>query len=228
MPPINISSITSSVKNGFNAFKSWINNAIEHKDDHVESVVHELAVFRGTLEVEGKHLLDAARQQLDAVKVAFNDLVESDLMKATQDELRALALTLIEAGMAIKKVVDENPEAFKILGIVAGTVLIAIGTEVLLPALSLSILRLLGFSELGPVAGSIAAGIQSKVYGGVIKAGSPFAWAQAAAMGRIAATSALELTAGGAAVAAGAGLIEDASTGRGVGMHVGDALGQLD
>ena len=47
-------------------------------------------------------------------------------------------------------------------------------------------------------------------------------------MGRIAATSALELTAGGTAVVAGAGLIEDASNGRGVGMPVGNELGQLD
>ena len=43
-------------------------------------------------------------------------------------------------------------------------------------------LAFIGFSSVGPVAGSIAAGIQSAVYGGAVVKGSLFAACQAAAM----------------------------------------------
>jgi hypothetical protein len=45
-----------------------------------------------------------------------------------------------------------------------------------------TILGVIGFAVTGPVAGTLAAGIQSTVYGGTIAAGSWFAWAQAVAM----------------------------------------------
>lgn len=44
------------------------------------------------------------------------------------------------------------------------------------------VVNALGFSAVGPVAGSIAAGIQSVVYGGAVAKGSLFAAAQSAAM----------------------------------------------
>ena len=46
----------------------------------------------------------------------------------------------------------------------------------------LTILGVIGFAVTGPVAGSLAAVIQSTVYGGSVAAGSWFAAAQAAAM----------------------------------------------
>lgn len=45
-----------------------------------------------------------------------------------------------------------------------------------------TVLGIIGFAVTGPVAGSLAAGIQSTVYGGSIAAGSWFAWAQSVAM----------------------------------------------
>lgn len=40
----------------------------------------------------------------------------------------------------------------------------------------------IGFAVTGPVAGTVAAGIQSVFYGGAVASGSLFAWAQAVAM----------------------------------------------
>ena len=45
-----------------------------------------------------------------------------------------------------------------------------------------TVLGVIGFAATGPVAGSLAAGIQSVVYGGAVGAGSMFAWAQSVAM----------------------------------------------
>ena len=51
-----------------------------------------------------------------------------------------------------------------------------------LACLGVSALRVIGFAVTGPVAGSVAAAIQSIVYGGSVVAGSLFAWAQSVAM----------------------------------------------
>lgn len=48
--------------------------------------------------------------------------------------------------------------------------------------IGLTILGVIGFAVTGPVAGSLAAVIQSTVYGGSVAAGSWFALAQSAAM----------------------------------------------
>jgi hypothetical protein len=45
-----------------------------------------------------------------------------------------------------------------------------------------TILGVIGFAVTGPVAGSLAAVMQSSFYGGTIAAGSWFAWAQSIAM----------------------------------------------
>lgn len=79
---------------------------------------------------------------------------------------------------------------------VAKIALVAGGTVAVAPALAVGGLGLLGFSAAGPVAGTVAAGIQSAVYGGTVASGSLFATAQAAAMGGIA-VSAVQ-TVGGA------------------------------
>ena len=51
-----------------------------------------------------------------------------------------------------------------------------------LTCLGVTALGVIGFAATGPVAGSVAAGIQSTFYGGSIAAGSWFAWAQSVAM----------------------------------------------
>ena len=52
----------------------------------------------------------------------------------------------------------------------------------LLSYLFVTILGAIGFAATGPVAGSVAAGIQSTVYGGTVAAGSWFAFFQSVAM----------------------------------------------
>ena len=47
---------------------------------------------------------------------------------------------------------------------------------------AITVLGVIGFAVTGPVAGSLAAAIQSSVYGGSVAAGSWFAVAQATAM----------------------------------------------
>jgi len=81
------------------------------------------------------------------------------------------------------------------------------GAAVVLPALAVGGLGLLGFSAVGPVAGSAAALIQSTFYGGAVASGSAFALAQAAAMGGIAVGSAAEVVAGAFALTAGVGVV---------------------
>jgi Interferon-induced 6-16 family len=79
---------------------------------------------------------------------------------------------------------------------VAGAV-VAVGA-----LLTLRVLGLVGFSAIGPVAGSLAAGWQSSM--GAVSAGSLFAWCQSAATGGAAATAVTATGIGGGIAAAGA------------------------
>ncbi|KAJ6467516.1 hypothetical protein C8R47DRAFT_813418 [Mycena vitilis] len=67
----------------------------------------------------------------------------------------------------------------------AGIGLITLGGITVGPAVLVGTLNLLGFSASGIVSGSIAAMIQSAVYGGYVASGSAFALAQSAAAGGI-------------------------------------------
>ncbi|KAG8914237.1 hypothetical protein FRC01_004165, partial [Tulasnella sp. 417] len=89
----------------------------------------------------------------------------------------------------------------------AGGALLTVGAVVVGPALAVGALNLVGFSSVGPVAGSLAATIQSIVYGGAVGSGSIFALCQSAAMGGIVVGSAAEIAAGVAALGAGARLL---------------------
>jgi len=91
--------------------------------------------------------------------------------------------------------------------LVVGGVLAAMGAVVILPAVAVVVLGLLGFGAAGVVAGSIAAGIQSVVYGGAIVSGSAFALAQAAAMGGIVVGGVAKIIAGALALLTGVGLM---------------------
>lgn len=88
--------------------------------------------------------------------------------------------------------VEDNPVRFalQVTGAVASTAAVV----------ALPILGAIGFSALGPVAGSVAAGWQASI--GLVEAGSLFALCQSAAMGGAAATAGLVTTGvSGAAVA---------------------------
>ncbi|THH07080.1 hypothetical protein EW145_g3619 [Phellinidium pouzarii] len=77
------------------------------------------------------------------------------------------------------------------------------------PALLVGGLNILGFSAVGPVAGTAAAAIQSVFYGGAVQAGSAFALCQSAAMGGAALTTATVGSAvGGAAIGTVHGIAE--------------------
>ena len=71
-------------------------------------------------------------------------------------------------------------------------------------ALALATPAILGFSAVGPVAGSIAAGWQASL--GIVAAGSPFAFLQSAAMGGAAMGLFTGIGAFGGAIAVGAAL----------------------
>ncbi|KAL5524814.1 hypothetical protein ACEPAF_9960 [Sanghuangporus sanghuang] len=72
------------------------------------------------------------------------------------------------------------------------------------PALMTAGLAALGFSVIGPVAGSVAAGIQSTVYGGAVGAGSLFAFCQSLTMGGAGAMAIATGVSGAGGLAAGA------------------------
>ncbi|KAL5501308.1 hypothetical protein ACEPAH_8568 [Sanghuangporus vaninii] len=72
------------------------------------------------------------------------------------------------------------------------------------PALMTAGLGVLGFSAIGPVAGSVAAGIQSTVYGGAVGAGSLFAFCQSLTMGGAGAMAIATGVSGAGGLAAGA------------------------
>lgn len=69
-----------------------------------------------------------------------------------------------------------------ILAKLTATVLPIVGFVSSVPLLATSILRVIGFSSIGPVAGSLAAFIQSFFYGGAVASGSIFAFMQSTAM----------------------------------------------
>ncbi|KAJ7159217.1 hypothetical protein C8R43DRAFT_994202 [Mycena crocata] len=67
----------------------------------------------------------------------------------------------------------------------AGLGLIVVGGITVAPAILVGTLNVLGFGAGGVAAASIAAGVQSAVYGGAVGAGSLFAMAQSAAAGGV-------------------------------------------
>ncbi|KIO20248.1 hypothetical protein M407DRAFT_221114 [Tulasnella calospora MUT 4182] len=93
----------------------------------------------------------------------------------------------------------------RMLAMAAGGALLTVGVVAIGPPIALGVLNVVGFSSAGPVAGSLAAAIQSAVYGGAVTSGSLFALCQSAAMGGIVVGGA-QVAAGITALGAGAGL----------------------
>ncbi|KAG8945993.1 hypothetical protein FRC04_012112 [Tulasnella sp. 424] len=129
------------------------------------------------------------------------------------DEPLKDAYVLFEAEMVhvlgqVKIREDEAKAKKRWLAAAAGGALLTVGTVVVGPALAVGGLKLIGFRSVGPLAGSIAARIQSAVYGGAVRSRSIFALCQSAVMGGIAVGNATEnIAAGVAALGAGAGLL---------------------
>ncbi|KAJ7498286.1 hypothetical protein B0H11DRAFT_1909331 [Mycena galericulata] len=81
---------------------------------------------------------------------------------------------------------------------------VAVGGITVGPAILVGTLNLLGFSSAGVVGGSIAAGIQSAVYGTAVGSGSLFAMAQSAAAGGVSVAPVANQALSAAAMALGA------------------------
>ncbi|KAG8880503.1 hypothetical protein FRB97_000738 [Tulasnella sp. 331] len=156
-------------------------------------------------QIDGK----AVRRQCNSIRDVYNELRHLKLWGTKDNEQRAFELLEAEILTAFPEPAPGG-KLGRTLAIVGGGALAVTGATIVLPAIAVGGLGLLGFSAVGPVAGSIAATIQSVCYGGAVASGSAFALAQAAAMGGIAVGSAAEIVAGAFAVTAGAGLIGNA------------------
>ncbi|KAG8905093.1 hypothetical protein FRC01_008479 [Tulasnella sp. 417] len=136
-------------------------------------------------------------------------MILTPLISANKYVLAANVAFQREVGAFIQEVhLIKNPQQNDpsiMVATVAGGVLLTAGTVAVGPALALGVLRVAGFSAIGPVAGSLAASIQSAVYGGAVTSGSLFAICQSAAMGGIT-VGAAQVAAGLTALGAGAGL----------------------
>ncbi|KAG8945994.1 hypothetical protein FRC04_012113 [Tulasnella sp. 424] len=161
----------------------------------------------------------AAMEEANRMK----EVIEADqLLKAADAAFRVEMVTLL--GQVQIRETKEN------LRFAAAGALLTVGAAVVVgPVLAVGALNMIGFSSVGPVAGknlilrkesellngslivvtlgSVAAGVQSAVYGGAVTSGSIFALCQSAAMGGIVMGSAAEIAAGVAALGAGAGLL---------------------
>jgi len=127
--------------------------------------------------------------------------VESRLGEDWVWNWRALEVALL--GIE-KELAEEGSQTTNTMGKVAvGLAAIAVGAAVT-PIALVGVLGLIGFGAAGPVAGSLAAAIQSAFYGGAVTGGSLFAVLQSIAMGG-AALTAVEAAAAGAGIAAAAG-----------------------
>ncbi|KAG8946510.1 hypothetical protein FRC03_001359 [Tulasnella sp. 419] len=153
-----------------------------------------------------------------AQTAAYNQFLEE------MDDLTGITQTNSKDKGGFSQFTKDHP----LLTAACGGALVVGGSLALGPALLVGGLNLLGFSAAGPVAGmrssvfalphmwltilegSIAAGIQSAVYGGAVASGSAFALAQSAAMGGVAVASGAELAAAAVAASAGAAMIKKA------------------
>ncbi|KAG9003996.1 hypothetical protein FRB95_001617 [Tulasnella sp. JGI-2019a] len=152
------------------------------------------------------------QRRLNGIRTVFRELQQLGLWGLTDKQRQAFALLEAEIVSAYPEQLPTAKSSYrKALTVAGGGALVAVGAGVVLPAMAVGGLGLLGFSSVGPVAGSAAAAIQSGFYGGAIASGSAFALAQAAAMGGIAVGSTAEIVAAAFAVTAGVGFLRNAA-----------------
>ncbi|KAG8945991.1 hypothetical protein FRC04_012110 [Tulasnella sp. 424] len=185
--------------------------------EYVQLFIH-LSQLNTYITTTNKNALksDVLRPHFIAVMQKANQMgavIEADQpVKDADVALRAEMVTLlgqvkIREDEARARAEAEEKNKNRWFAAIAGGALLTVGAVFVGPAIAVGALNLIGFGSLGPVAGSIAAGIQSAVYGGAVGAGSIFALCQSAAMGGIVVGSAVEIAAGVAALGAGARLI---------------------
>ncbi|KAG9003995.1 hypothetical protein FRB95_001618 [Tulasnella sp. JGI-2019a] len=156
---------------------------------------------------------DEVHEHFDAVRSEYHGLQQLGLWGIVDEQIQAFIHLVVEIMNAFPTPVQRGNPFRKGLVAVGGAALVTVGAVVVLPAIAVGGLGLLGFSAAGPVAGSIAAMIQSTCYGGAVASGSAFALAQSAAMGGIAVGTAAEVVAGAFAVTAGARILHNAANG---------------
>ncbi|KAJ7725431.1 hypothetical protein DFH07DRAFT_970874 [Mycena maculata] len=98
-----------------------------------------------------------------------------------QEQMKKDASENTSIGDALLRFRREHPYA----ATAASLGLVTVGGITVAPAILVGTLNLLGFSATGVVGGSIAASIQSAVYGGAVASGSLFSLAQSAAAGGV-------------------------------------------
>jgi len=147
----------------------------------------------------GRAVIDFQAPGLSETKVAVEGAVEG--VPTTYNTMKALAGETIEVLQTLElndiiKFHEEHPA----LARSAGIGLLAVGGVAVLPTAGLVVANAAGFSAVGPVAGSLAAGIQSYVYGATT--GGVFSIVQGFAMTSVPAAAHV-LAGGGAAIIGG-------------------------
>ncbi|KAJ7615545.1 hypothetical protein FB45DRAFT_935949 [Roridomyces roridus] len=159
---------------------------------------------------EPREVLDDARRTLGMEKWEWDTLTMALVYiqkKMRQDE----AEHSHSVGHKLRRFRRDHPYA----AAAAGIGLVTVGGITVAPAVLVGTLNLLGFSATGVVSGSIAAGIQSAVYGGAVASGSLFSMAQAATMGGIAVAAVPVQALSAGAIGVGALLVKKSGCGVG-------------
>ncbi|KIO20259.1 hypothetical protein M407DRAFT_30105 [Tulasnella calospora MUT 4182] len=204
---------------GINAYLQLVQNRVTSNPDYVQLFVFlsQLRTYITTTDTNGLRSNTLRDWFIAAMEEAnrMNEIIKADQpVKDADLAFRAEMLTLLgqqkmrEDEAKAKVGADARTRKIKRwLAAGTGAALVTVGTVAVAPAAAVGALGLIGFSSLGPVAGSIAAITQSVVYGGAVASGSLFAIFQSAAMGGIVVGSAAQVSAGIAALGAGAGLL---------------------
>ncbi|KAG8893700.1 hypothetical protein FRB99_001792 [Tulasnella sp. 403] len=147
--------------------------------------------------------------QLHSMRTAYEEACRTEEFGINEYEAKAYHECLQEVKRAIAADVAKT---------VGGVALIGVGTAVVAPAIAIGTLGAIGFTGTGVALhpaklivkmspGSIAAGLQSSIFGALIPTGSWFAACQAAAMGGVAVAAPVELAAAAPAIATGLGIM---------------------
>ncbi|KAG8945999.1 hypothetical protein FRC04_012118 [Tulasnella sp. 424] len=193
---------------GTHAYLQLILNRMESKDDYNKVLIYlsQLKDYIITHDANTMKLETLRNRFISVMKEAnrIKEVLEADQpVKAADLAFRAEILTLLGQ----LKLRDDEAEAKRNRNRWFAGALLTVGAAIVGPVLAVGALNLIGFSSVCPVAGSMAAGIQSAVYGGSVTSSSAFAFCQRAAMGGIMVGSAAGIAAGVATLGGGTALL---------------------